>query len=114
MTAKELPQRGWVAPGEIVHCDACGRRAYVWECHHIIPVAWGGSDSRRVDDHQVIWVRVCGDCHAVIHMILDRAKKDGGWPALWINQHGGIPHLVVEAARRGWNVWKHQTFGGTT
>ena len=110
MAAKEFPAKGWVQPGEVVFCDACGRRVYVWELHHLVPIAWGGSDSRLLADRQVVWVRLDGDCHAVVHMILDRAQRDGGWPELWINQHGGIPHLVVETARRGWNQWKHQTF----
>jgi hypothetical protein len=111
---RELPAKGWVEPGQVIHCDVDGRRVYVWELHHIIPISWGGSDSRLLTDHQVVWIRVCGDCHSVIHMILDRAHKDGGWPQLWINSHGGIPHLVVEAARRGWNGYKCQTFGEST
>jgi hypothetical protein len=44
-------------------------------------------------------------------MILDKAKHDGGWPAQWLADQG-IPHLVVEAARRGWNAWVKATFDG--
>jgi hypothetical protein len=110
----EHPATGWVQPGEVIYCDACGRRVYVWELHHVVPIAWGGSDSRLVADRQVVWVRLDGDCHAVVHMILDKAQKDGGWPDQWINQHGDIPHLVIEVARRGWNGWHKQTFGGNT
>lgn len=107
--ALRLPAKGWVQPGEVVFCDVCARRVYVWELHHLVPIAWGGSDSRRLDDHQVIWVRADGDCHAVIHMILDKAKTAGAWPTVWLEEQG-IPHLVVEAARRGWNAWSK---GGT-
>lgn len=103
--AREVAARGWVKPGEVVLCDVCGERCYVWELHHLLPVAWGGSDSRLVADHQRIWVVADGRCHDTIHMILDRAKKDGVWPDLWINQHGGIPHLIVQAALRGWALW---------
>jgi hypothetical protein len=112
VTAKELPARGWVQPGEVVHCDACGRRVYVWELHHLIPISWGGDDSRLLVDRQVVWVRVDSDCHATIHMILDRARKESTWSDLWINSHGGIPHLVVEVARRGWNAWKKAALDG--
>jgi hypothetical protein len=113
MTAKELPAKGWVQPGEVVYCDVDGRRVWYWELHHIVPIAWGGSDSRRVDDHQVVWVAACGDCHGVIHMILDKARSAGGWPAQWIADLE-LPHLVVEAARRGWNGYHKLTFGDTT
>jgi hypothetical protein len=113
VTAKELPARGWVQPGDVTHCDVCGRRIWLYELHHVVPVAWGGSDSRRVEDHQVIWVKACGDCHGVCHMILDKAKTTGGWPAAWLAEME-IPHLVVETARRGWNAWKRQTFEGVT
>jgi hypothetical protein len=107
--ARTLPAKGWVQPGEVVYCDVCARRVYVWELHHLVPIAWGGSDSRRVDDHQVIWVRADGDCHAVIHMILDKAKAAGAWPTEWLDQQDGIPHLIVETARRGWNTWRQGT-----
>lgn len=113
MTAKELPAKGWVQPGELVLCDACGRRVYVWELHHLVPIAWGGSDSRLVADRQVVWVRLDGDCHATVHMILDHCQKVGAWDDLWINSHDGLPHLTVETARRGWNNWKKQTFEGS-
>jgi hypothetical protein len=107
----ELPPRGWVQPGEVVYCDVCGRRIFLWELHHLTPISWGGSDSRKLEDHQVVWVRADGDCHGVIHMILDKAKHDGGWPSAWLAQME-IPHLVVEAARRGWNAWVKATFDG--
>jgi hypothetical protein len=107
----EHAPRGWVQPGEVVLCDVCGRRIYLWELHHLVPISWGGSDSRLEADRQVIWIRVDGDCHGVIHMILDRAKRDGGWPVAWLEQQQ-MPHLVVEAARRGWNGWKRLTFDG--
>jgi hypothetical protein len=81
--------------------------------HHLVPIAWGGSDSRLLTDHQVIWVRADGDCHSTIHMILDKAKQGGGWPTQWLADQA-IPHLVVEAARRGWNTWKRATFEGVT
>jgi hypothetical protein len=29
---EELPAKGWVTPGEVVWCDVCARRTYVWEC----------------------------------------------------------------------------------
>lgn len=105
----ELPSRGWVQPGEIVICDVCGQRCYVWELHHLVPISWGGDDSRRIEDHQVVWVRADGNCHSVVHMILDKARQAGGWPAAFVEQQG-IPHLVVETARRGWNGWVKQTF----
>jgi hypothetical protein len=111
--AKELPQRGWVQPGEVVWCDVCARRTYVWELHHLIPMAWGGSESRLLTDHQVVWVRACGDCHGTIHMILDTARKGGGWPVSWLAAQD-IPHLIVMAALRGWHGWKHQTLEGIT
>jgi hypothetical protein len=111
---KELPAKGWVTPGEIRYCDICGRRVYVWSLHHLVPMSWGGSDSRRITDHQVIWVRTCGDCHDTVHMVLDHCQKVGAWDDLWINSHGDLPHLVVEVARRGWNGWKQMTFGDTT
>jgi len=110
MAARVHPEFGWVQPGEVVFCDVCGRRVFCWDLHHLVPVAWGGSDSRKDVDHQVIWVRADGDCHAVIHMILDKAKATGGWPVQWLTE-SEIPHLVVEAARRGWNTWKKATFG---
>jgi len=113
VTAKELPAKGWVQPGDVAYCDVCGRRIWLWELHHIVPIAWGGSDSRRVDDHQVVWVAACGDCHGVIHMILDKARAAGGWPGQWIADQG-MPHQVVEAARRGWNSYHKLTFGDTT
>jgi hypothetical protein len=112
-TGKTVPARGWVAPGETVLCDVCGRRVFAWDCHHIIPIAWGGPDSRLETDHQVVWVRVDGDCHAVVHMILDKAKRGGGWPVQFLEEQQ-IPHLVVEAARRGWNGWKRQALEGGT
>jgi hypothetical protein len=110
MADRVLPQTGWVPPTELVHCDICGRRCWVWELHHLVPISWGGSDSRKVDDHQVVWVRADGDCHSTVHMILDKAKADGGWPAVWLSQQE-IPHLVAETARRGWAAWKQATFG---
>lgn len=113
MTVKELAPRGWVQPGEVVHCDVCGRRCWVWELHHLVPMAWGGSDSRRVEDHQVIWVKADGDCHSTCHMILDKAKTGGGWPVAWLAEQE-IPHLVVETARRGWNAWKQQALEGVS
>ena len=102
---KTFPTKGWVQPGEIVFCDVCGRRVWYWELHHLVPIAWGGSDSRLERDRQVIWVRACGDCHGVIHMILDKAQRDTAWPTVWLADQG-IPHLMVETARRGWNAWK--------
>lgn len=110
MATRVHPELGWVQAGEIAHCDVCGRRCWVWELHHLVPVAWGGSDSRAAGDHQVIWVKADGDCHGTIHMILDKAKSSGGWPVAWIAEQE-FPHLIVEAARRGWNAWKQQTFG---
>lgn len=109
----EHPVKGWVQPGEVVICDSCGRRVWYWELHHLVPIAWGGSDSRLETDRQVIWVRICGDCHGVTHMILDKAKAAGGWPTQWLADQG-IPHLIVETARRGWNGWKRQTFEGAS
>lgn len=103
-----LPAKGWVLPDEVVYCDVCGRRVWVWELHHLIPIAWGGNDSRHLTDHQVVWVRTDGDCHATIHMILDTAKKAGAWPEAWLVQTQ-IPHLIVETARRGWNAYVKET-----
>ena len=108
MTARELPARGWVAPGDVVFCDVCGRRVWCWDLHHITPISWGGSDSRLVADHQVVWVRADGDCHATVHMILDTARKPGAWPHAWLTDQD-MPHLVVMAALRGWNAWKGAT-----
>jgi hypothetical protein len=102
---RELPAKGWVQPGEVVYCDACGERCYVWSLHHILPISWGGSDSRLLADRQVVWVRVDSKCHDLIHMVLDHAQKAGTWPDPWMNQHGGMPHLAVEIARRGWMLW---------
>ena len=108
MTTRVQPQTGWVQVGDTVWCDVCARRIWVFEVHHLVPMAWGGSNSRRLDDHQVIWVAACGDCHGTVHMILDKAHKDGGWPGQWIGDQQ-FPHLIVETARRGWNAWKQQT-----
>ena len=83
---------------------------WCWELHHLVPVAWGGDDSRKDADHQVVWVKADGDCHGTIHMILDKAKSSGGWPKDWLADQD-MPHLVVMAALRGWNAWKQQTFG---
>jgi hypothetical protein len=110
MAERVLPQTGWVQPTEVVHCDVCGRRVWTWELHHVVPISWGGSDSRKVDDHQVVWVKACGDCHSTCHMILDKAKAAGGWPAVWLTDQD-MPHLVVMVALRGWNGWKQMTFG---
>jgi hypothetical protein len=103
-----VPARGWAAPGEIIHCDICGERCFVWQLHHLDPIGWGGSPSRRLDDHQVVWVVVDGRCHDAIHIILDHAKDQGGWPDVWLNQLGGVPHLVEQGARRGWALYTHR------
>ena len=106
-------EAGWVQAGDVVHCDVCGRRVWTWELHHLVPIAWGGSDSRLAPDHQVVWVKADGDCHATVHMILDHARKAEGWPVAWLDEQA-MPHLVVETARRGWNTWKQQILEGTT
>jgi hypothetical protein len=103
----ELAPRGWVPPGEVFHCDACLQRRWYWELHHLDPVGWGGSDSRKLVDRQLVWIRVCGDCHSTAHMILDRAKADAAWPELWIVQLE-VPHHYVEVARRGWQLYQRR------
>jgi len=109
----EHPVKGWVSPGELIICDCCLRRVFYWELHHLVPIAWGGSDSRLETDRQVVWVRICGDCHGVVHMILDKARHDGGWPLAWLVALEA-PHHMIETARRGWNKWKQMTFEGVT
>jgi hypothetical protein len=111
VTVKELPARGWVQAGDTAHCDVCGRRVWTWDLHHLVPIAWGGSDSRLLTDHQVVWVKADGDCHATVHMILDKARKAEGWPVAWLEEQA-MPHLVAETARRGWNGWKKMTLEG--
>jgi len=106
----EHPVKGWVSPGELIICDCCNRRVWYYEVHHLVPVTWGGSDSRLEADRQVVWVRICGDCHGVVHMILDKARHDGGWPLAWLVELEA-PHHMIETARRGWNAWKRETFG---
>ena len=107
----EHPVTGWAQPGDVFYCDCCTRRIWLRELHHLVPIAWGGSDSRLESDRQVIWAWLCGDCHGTVHMILDKAKAAGGWPQLWINSLE-LPHCMVETARRGWNQWKRTTFEG--
>lgn len=101
------PERGWVAPGDLVWCDACGKRCWYWELHHLDPVGWGGPDSRQLVDRQVVWVRVDSDCHAVAHMILDTARRGGAWPEAWLLELE-IPHPYVELARRGWQLYQRR------
>jgi hypothetical protein len=100
---RELPPRGWTQPGEILWCDACDRRIWYWELHHLDPKGWGGNPSQKLEDRQVVWVRLDGDCHATAHMILDRFKADGIWSEQWCRDME-LPHAIVEVARRGWNL----------
>jgi hypothetical protein len=101
------PERGWVPAYEVFHCDACDLRRWYWELHHLDPVGWGGSDSRRLPDRQIVWVRVCGDCHSTAHMILDTFKAAGAWSEEWLAQMD-LPHYYVEVARRGWQLYQRR------
>lgn len=111
MTAVELIERegtvrGWVRPGDLVYCDVCGERVYVWQLHHLDPVGRGGNPSRKPEDHQRVWIRADGRCHDLIHLLLDPVYDAGSWSeedeAGW--RADGIPHLTIEAARRGWAI----------
>ena len=101
-----LPARGYVRPGDPpIFCDACDQQCWYWELHHLDPVGWGGDDSRRLSDRQLVWVRLDGSCHSTGHMIMDTAKAEGAWPELWLNSYAPpIPHAIVEVARRGWQL----------
>lgn len=88
-----------------VYCDACHRRVWVWELHHLVPVGWQGDDSRAVRDWYVVWVKLCGDCHNTAHMILDTTRDDfGAWNDDWIDRLGLTQHPGTRIAHWGWNL----------
>ncbi len=112
----EHPAKGYVRPQDPpVYCDACDRRCWYWELHHLDPKGWGGNPSQLLVDRQVVWVRIDGDCHSTAHMILDTAKAQGAWPELWLNGYDPpIPHAIVEVARRGWQLYSKRLVAGPT
>jgi hypothetical protein len=112
----ESPATGYVRPSDPpVRCDSCGRLVHYWELHHLDPKGWGGDPSQLLVDRQVVWVRICGDCHSTAHMILDTFKPRGVWDDLWLNGYATpIPHGIVEVARRGWNLYQKRLALPTT
>lgn len=103
--------QGWVNAGEVDYCDACNRRVWVWELHHLVPVDWGGNKSRADRDHYVVWVKACGDCHNTVHRILDHCKPLNRWDGVWVEDMA-FPLHMVRIARWGWNLAVHQQIVG--
>lgn len=74
--------------------------AYI-EIHHLWPKGWGGPD---IEENRI---SLCGNCHRLVHEILEEAVRNQAWPdklflkafplvlrgfaRLGISKRGGIP-----------------------
>jgi hypothetical protein len=75
---------------------------WMYERHHLRPLAWGGPASLAMEFLHVVWEPLCGSCHNADHIALDEAMRTGYWPpAIWLSAHRvGYNRRVL--ARRGW------------
>lgn len=63
--------------------------------HHVVPLAWGGPNT------QDNLVTLCPTGHAVVHVLLDRWKRDGA-----VAGPGRMNSWLYAVALDGWTRWQ--------